>query len=173
MNQGDRAAIEKHLGLVQGVIERMARNSFMLKGWSLSVISALTVYLKINGAGLGILLLLLPLLAFWLLDAYFLQQERLFRRVYDRVVAEANGKLGETPALDRYQIKPPPELRVSADPIWSIAFGPTEGAHDLTLPNGVVQRMEPLNTILAFHLPLALLVVLVAATSLFAGAPTG
>ena len=31
----------EHLKLIQGVIDRMARNSFHLKGWSVALVSAL------------------------------------------------------------------------------------------------------------------------------------
>ncbi|MGV9391427.1 hypothetical protein ACWDQL_20160 [Streptomyces olivaceus] len=63
----------------------MGNNSFLIKGWSLTVIGALLAYAVGGEDGAVVLVSFIPVLAFWLLDAYFLYQERLFRRLYDRV----------------------------------------------------------------------------------------
>ena len=79
--------ILKHLEFIQGVVDRLGRNSFLLKGWSMAVLVAgalLMVRLRPDQPLLA-LTLLLPVVGFWLLDAYFLWQERLFRAEYDRV----------------------------------------------------------------------------------------
>jgi hypothetical protein len=77
--------IIKHLEMIQNIINRMAHNSFLLKGWSVMLISALFVLMKNQSTGDYLkLTLFLPLLAFWLLDGYFLQQERLYRKLYDK-----------------------------------------------------------------------------------------
>jgi hypothetical protein len=76
----------EHLSLVQGVINRLAGNSFALKGWSVTLVSAL---LALNVAETNVLLLaiaLLPALTFWGLDGYFLAQERLFRGLYGKLI---------------------------------------------------------------------------------------
>ena len=75
----------KHLELIQGVINRMAFNSFMLKGWSVVLVSALLVLVSRHTGGNWALVGLLPTLVFWGLDAYFLRQERLYRALYDHV----------------------------------------------------------------------------------------
>ena len=78
--------IIKHLLMIQNVIDRMAHNSFLLKGWSVLLISALFVLMKNQSAHEFIKLLpLLPLIAFWSLDGYFLQQERMYRKLYEAV----------------------------------------------------------------------------------------
>ena len=75
----------KHLELIQGVINRLAGNSFYIKGWTVVLLSALLVLVvREDQSDLG-WLGLLPVLVFWGLDAYFLWQERLFRALYDRV----------------------------------------------------------------------------------------
>ena len=79
--------ILKHLEFIQGVVNRLGRNSFLLKGWSMAVLVAgalLMVRLRPDQPLLA-LTLLLPVVGFWMLDAYFLRQERLFRAEYDRV----------------------------------------------------------------------------------------
>ena len=75
----------KHLELIQGVINRLAGNSFYMKGWAVVLLSALLVLVVREDRGDLSWLGLLPVLVFWGLDAYFLWQERLFRALYDRV----------------------------------------------------------------------------------------
>ena len=75
----------KHLDLIQGVINRMANNSFSLKNWTVVLVSAsFALAAKFSDIKL-ILIAFLPASAFWLLDGYFLRQERLYRKLYDRV----------------------------------------------------------------------------------------
>ena len=74
-----------HLDMIQGVINRMSVNSFLLKGWSVVLISALFSLAAAQGKREFILLAYFPGIAFWILDGYFLRQEKLFRKLYDRV----------------------------------------------------------------------------------------
>lgn len=74
-----------HLDMIQGVINRMSVNSFLLKGWSVVLISALFALAAAQGKQEFILLAYFPGIAFWILDGYFLRQEKLFRKIYDRV----------------------------------------------------------------------------------------
>ncbi len=75
----------KHLEMIQGVINRMANNSFLLKSWSVVLVSALFALSTKEKNGYLVPLAYFPALAFWTLDGYFLWQERLFRKLYDRV----------------------------------------------------------------------------------------
>ena len=75
----------KHLEFIQGVIDRLAGNSFRLKGWSVVLVSALLVFLAWRGRVEFAYIGFVPVLVFWGLDGYFLRQERLFRDLYDRV----------------------------------------------------------------------------------------
>ncbi|MGK7898447.1 MAG: hypothetical protein AB4372_33740 [Xenococcus sp. (in: cyanobacteria)] len=75
----------KHLDLIQGVINRMASNSFSLKNWTVVLVSALFALAAKNSAPVFLTIAFLPVAAFWLLDGYFLRQERLYRKLYDRV----------------------------------------------------------------------------------------
>lgn len=75
----------KHLEMIQGVINRMANNSFLLKGWSVILVSALFALAAKDSNKLYIYLSYFPSLAFWVLDGYFLRQEKLYRKLYDKV----------------------------------------------------------------------------------------
>lgn len=77
-----------HLQLIQGVISRMASNSFLLKGWSVTLIAALFALAAGESKPSFIFLAYFPCVTFWVLDAYFLRQEKLFRELYDAVRAK-------------------------------------------------------------------------------------
>jgi len=75
--------------MIQAVINRMSVNSFLLKGWSVVLVSALFALAAGDSQALFVYLAYFPAVAFWILDGYFLWQERLFRKLYDRVRAIA------------------------------------------------------------------------------------
>ena len=75
----------KHLEFIQGVINRLSTNSFLLKGWSVILVSALFA-LSINNSNVRfIMLAYIPAIVFWGLDGYFLSLERIYRKHYERV----------------------------------------------------------------------------------------
>ncbi len=74
----------KHLEFIQNVISRMAGNLFFLRGWTITLIAALlALFIKGNGSNYVIYFLIILILVFWILDGYFLSQERLFRDLYN------------------------------------------------------------------------------------------
>ena len=75
----------KHLEFIQGIVNRLATNSFRLKGWTVVLLSALVVLLAREGRIDLTPVALAPVIVFWGLDGYFLWQERLFRALYDHV----------------------------------------------------------------------------------------
>ncbi|MCY4403717.1 MAG: hypothetical protein OXD54_14190 [Candidatus Poribacteria bacterium] len=79
--------VVKHLEMIQAVINRLGRNSFLLKSWSMTILVAAMVLIAKEDLQnpYTVLVLFLPIFGFWILDGYFLQQERLFRKVYDEV----------------------------------------------------------------------------------------
>jgi hypothetical protein len=74
-----------HLNMLQGIINRLSNNSFLLKGWSVVLVSAMFALAAKDSHLSFIYLAYFPAISFWLLDAYFLWQERLFRKLYDHV----------------------------------------------------------------------------------------
>ncbi len=75
----------KHLELVQGVISRMASNSFMLKGWAVTLVAGIFALAAKDADRLYFIVAYIPILIFWGLDSYYLLQERLYRSLYDKV----------------------------------------------------------------------------------------
>jgi len=78
-----RTYLLKEIDIVQDVINRMAHNSFLIKGWTVTLVVA-TLLLK--GRDIQVLLAYIPLVVFWFLDAYFLWQERMYRKLYEWVI---------------------------------------------------------------------------------------
>jgi len=60
----------KHLEMIQGVINRMAHCSFLLKGWSVILLSGLFALAAKEANLLFVYLAYLPVIAFWVLDGY-------------------------------------------------------------------------------------------------------
>lgn len=82
-----------HLNLIQAVVTRMASNSFLLKGWSVTLVSALFALAAKDTKPALLLIAYLPGMMFWGLDGYFLWQETLFRRLYDKVRSLAEDQI--------------------------------------------------------------------------------
>ena len=74
---------EKHLEFIQDVINRMGQNSFLIKGWTITLVSALFALAAKDSNIKFVIVAYFPTIVFWVLDGYFLYQERLFRKLYD------------------------------------------------------------------------------------------
>lgn len=77
----------KHLEFIEDVVTRMNTNSFMIKGWAITLISALFALAAKDANRLYALVAYIPLPMFWLLDAFFLSTEKQYRELYDHVRA--------------------------------------------------------------------------------------
>jgi hypothetical protein len=75
----------KHLELIQNVINRLANSSFFLKGWTVIFVAAVLGFATKDSKPHYVWLAAIPTVSFWLLDGFYLNQERLFRRLYDTV----------------------------------------------------------------------------------------
>ncbi|WRG16767.1 hypothetical protein FNE25_06700 [Helicobacter pylori] len=84
----DRAKIlVEELKILQGVINRMAQNSLECKKWTLALaVGVLSLKIEIISHLYGLCVLGVLLLCFWFLDAYYLTQERLFRKQYQWLI---------------------------------------------------------------------------------------
>jgi hypothetical protein len=71
--------------MIQGIVNRLAHSSFLLKGWAVILVSALFALAAKDAEIYFIYLAYFPAIAFWGLDAYYLWQERLYRGLYDTV----------------------------------------------------------------------------------------
>src|SRR6266568_4303355 len=74
----------RHLADGQAVIERLSQHSFVIRGWSVTLVSVVFAILSTRERTQSwpVLIALAPALVFWILDAYYLRQERLYRCLY-------------------------------------------------------------------------------------------
>ncbi len=98
--------LHKEIDLIQSVINRMANNSFLIKGWTMTLMSALIAFGKDsileNTNGIYYLAMMIGvLIPFWWLDAYYLKQERIFRKIYERAITDP-----ESENRKRYDLNP-------------------------------------------------------------------
>ena len=75
----------KHLEFVQGVVNRMASNSFLFKGWSITIIAGLSAFATTDSNTAFMVIPIVSTLLFWSVDAYYLMLERAFRNIYNKV----------------------------------------------------------------------------------------
>ncbi|MUU41326.1 hypothetical protein KVL75_06885 [Helicobacter pylori] len=83
-NSADREKILiEELKILQGVINRMAQNSLECKKWTLALaVGVLSLKIEAISNSYGLCVLGVLLACFYLLDAYYLTQERSFREQY-------------------------------------------------------------------------------------------
>jgi hypothetical protein len=80
----------KHLEMLQAVITRMNTNSFMIKGWMITLVSAIFALAAKDANQSYVIITYICIPAFWLLDAFYLSQERQYRALYDTVRTSQN-----------------------------------------------------------------------------------
>jgi len=75
----------KHLEFIQNAITRMNTNSFQIKQWTITLVSAMLAISVSTKNDYFILAAIFPAIMFWFLDAFYLTQERKFRGLYNDV----------------------------------------------------------------------------------------
>lgn len=83
----------KHLEFIQSAIARLGNNSFFLKGWAVTLVAALFALAAKDSNKKYVVVAYFPVVVFWILDAYFLSQERRFRNLYDGVRAKKEDEI--------------------------------------------------------------------------------
>lgn len=75
----------RHLEMIQSLISRMASNSFMLKGWAITLVAGIFALSAKDTNSLYFLIAYVPVILFWFLDSHYLQMERQFKVLYKAV----------------------------------------------------------------------------------------
>ena len=75
----------RHLEMIQAVINRMANNSFMLKGWAITLVAGVFALSAKDANQIFFLVAYIPIVLFWFLDSYYLQLERKFKLLYNTI----------------------------------------------------------------------------------------
>jgi hypothetical protein len=83
MEEHNQKLLIEEVKIIQDIIKRMAGNSFSVKTWAVTLVIATLIFRSSDNQ---IFIALIPLVSFWFLDAYYLRQERLFRKAHNWVV---------------------------------------------------------------------------------------
>lgn len=83
----------KHLEFIQNVISRMNSNSFLIKGWAITLISALFALAAKDANIQYVLITYIIIPVFWILDGFFISQERQYRELYDKVCSKTEPEI--------------------------------------------------------------------------------
>lgn len=100
----ESSAVQTHLKIMQGVIERMAENSRSCKVWCVTLVSASLILVAMTDKPDYILVALVPVVMFLILDTYYLALERAFRGSYNTFVEKL--KNDNISSSDLYIVKP-------------------------------------------------------------------
>ncbi len=101
---------EKHLEFIQNNITRMNRCSFQMKGWTITLTSALialfvsTISENNSGNKIYIYASIISTFLFWCLDSLYLSKERKFIGIYNDLIGVSNGKNQKPIAIKEYEI---------------------------------------------------------------------
>lgn len=88
----ESASIQTHLGILQGIIQRMASNSSACKAWCVTLVSAVLVIVADKGRPDYAYIAILPTIIFAALDAYYLALEKAFRNSYNDFIINLHNK---------------------------------------------------------------------------------
>ena len=75
----------KHLDYIQQTITRMATVSFQIKAWNIGLVTAVLAFAAGDKNPAFLWAAFFPALMLWILDSFYLRQERLYRALYDAV----------------------------------------------------------------------------------------
>ena len=98
------SAVQAHLTIMQGVINRMAENSRSCKVWCVTLVAATLVLVARTGEPQHALIALVPTLLFLFLDSYYLALERAFIKSQNAFVGKLHG--GGLESADLYRVVP-------------------------------------------------------------------
>jgi hypothetical protein len=127
----------KHLEIVQAIINRMASNSFMLKGWAVTLVVGIFALAAKDSSQIFFLIAYVPIVMFWFLDSYYLRLERQYRALYDKIRNNLSNEID-------FMLSPPPINVNDKTALYQCLLSPTE---------------------LGFYLPFALLISIVVGIS--------
>jgi len=91
----------KHLEFIQAAIARMATNSFLFKGWAITIAAALSAFAAVDTKRALLAIALISTVMFWGLDGYYLWLERGFVKLHTQVAAKDEADIDFSMAIDK------------------------------------------------------------------------
>lgn len=103
-------AVQKHLDILQGIVNRLAQNSVTCKNWCITLVAGVLVLTFNKDVPAGVrnaapVIAFMPILIFWALDGYYHALERAFRRQSSALIDSIHR--GEFRASDVLRIADP------------------------------------------------------------------
>jgi len=125
MAEANTEIIHKEIDLIQNCINRMAQNSFLLKGWTVSLLAVVIAVARDLDFMYLCLLLMLPLMFFWYLDAVILRMEKMYRQMYNWVIRNRGSTNEYLYDLDpnRFRTDVPGESRIMVSKSLLVFYG--------------------------------------------------
>lgn len=77
---------QSHLNMLQAIIQRMSNNCTSCKTWCVTLVSGLMVVLFTNSKPILFPAILVPIILFFALDAYYLSLEKRFRDAHNSFI---------------------------------------------------------------------------------------
>jgi hypothetical protein len=99
------AVNEKYLDHIQAVITRHNSNSFMIKGWTITICTAIFALAGTWKEPILALVALVPITVLWLLDSFYLANERCFVSLYTAAINTYSLKVKNEKLLKEHQEK--------------------------------------------------------------------
>jgi hypothetical protein len=91
----------KHMEFIQAAIARMATNSFLFKGWAITIAAALAAFAAVNTKAALLTIALVATVMFWGMDGYYLWLERGFVALHNEVAAKNEADIDFSMKIDK------------------------------------------------------------------------
>jgi hypothetical protein len=91
----------KHLEFIQAAISRMGTNSFLFKGWAITIAAALSAFATVETKAALLTIAVLSTMMFWALDGYYLWLERGFVRLHNEVSLKTEPEIDFSMHIDK------------------------------------------------------------------------
>lgn len=150
---------EKYLDNIQAIISRHNSNSFMIKGWTITICTAILAIAGTWKVPILALIALVPITVFWILDSFYLANERCFVELYNAAINDYKLKVKNKQLLRKDQIKTEiGKNKFKFDPELEVTIESSEYSMNL-IPFRIIKRNNWYNviksrTILWFYLML-------------------
>jgi hypothetical protein len=91
----------KHLEFIESTISRMATNSFLFKGWAITIAAGLSAFAAADTKAALLTIAIVSTVMFWALDGYYLWLERCFVSLYSTVAARDPANIDFSMTIDK------------------------------------------------------------------------
>ena len=108
----------RYLEMIQEVINRMANNSFALKGWTVTLVAGIFT-LSGDALATNFWFLFIPIIIFWGLDAFYLSRERAYISLYKHVTGLSQNQIDFNMDTSVFSC-------IEKNKLWNCLASPTE-----------------------------------------------